>query len=163
MLGDYLHPAGLPPYPPDVSLHQAFDLAPFQSHLIRGAVRVKAEGASMVSLLVAFAVKEQLLPLILPVPEDPSDECLNLARVPFKPLFRAGTLPSPHMKEGRRALAFKYIELTVDTGECPQERGFFLLLLNRLRKFDLNFFHNRGLSTCYLQFAVAAEKLEVGT
>ena len=107
MLGDYLPPAGLPPDPPDVSLHQAFDLAPFQSHLIRGTVRVKAEGARMVSLLVALPIKQQLLPLVLPVSEDPSDECLDLSRVPFKPLVGADTLPSPHLQEGRCALAFK--------------------------------------------------------
>ena len=163
MLGDNLLSACPSPDPMDVSLHQEFDLAPFQSHLIRCAIRVKAEGASIVRLLVALPIKQQLLPLILPVPEDPSDECLDLARVPFNPLIDAGTLPSPHLKQGRCTLAFKFGELSVDFGQCPQERGFLLFLLNRLGKFDLNFFHNRGgLWSCYLQFAVAAEKLEVG-
>ena len=98
MLGYNLLSAGQSPDPLDVSLHQAFDLAPFQSHLIRCAVRVKAEGASIVRLLVALSIKQQLLPLILPVPEDPSNECLDLARVPFNPLISAGTLPPPHLK-----------------------------------------------------------------
>lgn len=106
MLGYNLLSACPSPDPLDVSLHQAFDLAPFQSHLIWCAVGVKAECASIVRLLVALPIKQQLLPLVLPVPEDPSDECLDLARVPFNPLIGAGTLPSPHLKQGRSTLAF---------------------------------------------------------
>ena len=166
MLGDNLLSSGQSLDLLDVSLHQAFDLAPFQSHLIRGAIRMKAEGARIIRLLVALSIKQQLLPLVLPVSEDSSDECLDLARVPFNPLINAGSsLPSntTYLKQGRCPLALKFRELSVYLGQCPQNRGCFLLfLLNRLRKFYLNFFHNRGcLRSCYLQFTVAAEKLEV--
>ncbi len=116
MLGDNLFSAGQSLDLLDVSLHQAFDLAPFQSHFIRGSVRVKAEGASIIRLLVTLSIKKQLLPLVLPVSEDTSDECLDLPRVPFNPLINAGALPSPHLKQGRCTLAFKFRELSVDLG-----------------------------------------------
>ena len=78
MLGDNLLTLCLLSDSLKVLPHEALDLPPLESQLIRCAVRMKAKSAGNIGLLIAFPIQKQFLPFVLSIAKNSSDKGLNL-------------------------------------------------------------------------------------